>query len=394
MSTTTTINRRNWLKRTALFTTGVALAPGMQAKAAGKAVQSKENFFEYKLAWEWERKMSERPELKARLLANENPFGPSDKTRLAIIESVSIGNRYGHGDAAELISLIAKKEGVSEDHILLGPGSTDLLEKTAITHFIDGGNIVSADPAYMSLVNTAMAFKAEWKKVPLTSNWAHDLKGMEAAIDADTKLIYVCNPNNPTGTLTPADELRAFCSKVADKAPVFVDEAYLEFLENPMASSMVDLVKAGKNVIVARTFSKIHAMAGLRIGYIVALPSTLDKITSMVRSNMGLCVTSLRGALASMDDEIFQNNSRMWTRESREMVYAGLEEMGFDYVPSHTSFILFPIDMEGQPFLKKMYAEGVGVRAFEVSGKPYCRVSMGKKEEMKMFLDSLKKVLI
>lgn len=395
MSTTTTINRRSWLKRTALFTTGVALAPGMHLQARSANSSKKENFFEYKLPWEWEKQFKKQPpELKARLLANENPFGPSEKTRLAIMESVSMGNRYGHGDAATLTSMIAKKEGVSEDYIMLGPGSTDLLEKTAITHFIDGGNVVSADPAYMSLINTAMAFKADWKKVPLTPDWAHDLKGMEAAVDADTKLIYICNPNNPTGTLTPADDLRAFCSKVADQAPIFVDEAYLEFLENPMDSSMIDLVKAGKNVIVSRTFSKIHAMAGLRIGYIVALPSTLEKINSMVRGNMGLCVTSLKGAMASMDDLTFQTNSRIWTGESREMAYAGLEEMGFEYVPSHTSFILFPIDMEGQPFLKKMYAEGVGVRAFEIFGKPYCRVSMGKKEEMTLFLDSLKKVLI
>lgn len=394
MSTTTTINRRNWLKRTALFTTGVALTPGinLQAKTANR---QKENFFEYQMSWEWEKRLkAERPKLKARLLANENPFGPSDKARLAIMESVSGGNRYGHGEAAELISMIAAKEGVSEDYIMLGPGSTDLLEKTAITHFIDGGNIVSADPAYMSLIKTAMAFKADWKKIPLTSDWAHDLKGMEAAVDDDTKLIYVCNPNNPTGTLTPADELRTFCKKMADKAPIFVDEAYLEFLEDPMASSMIDLVKEGKNVIISRTFSKIHAMAGLRIGYIVALPSTLDKISSMVRSNMGLCVTSIRGAMASLEDETFQTNSRMWTKESREIVYAGLDTMGFDFVPSYTSFILFPIDMEGQPFLKKMYETGVGVRAFDVFGKPYCRVSMGKKEEMEMFLDSLKKVLV
>lgn len=391
---TTTINRRNWIKRTALFTAGAAVTPGIGLQAKSSVSSNKENFFEYHLPmWEWEK--AKRPELKARLLANENPFGPSDKTRLAIMESVAMGNRYGHGDAAALISMIAEKEGVSEDHIILGPGSTDLLEKTAITHFMEGGNIVSADPAYMSLIKTAMAFNAEWKKVPLTSDWAHDLKGMEAAVDDDTKLIYVCNPNNPTGTITPADDLRIFCRKMADKVPVFVDEAYLDYLlDDPMKSSMVDLLKEGKNVIIARTFSKIHAMAGLRIGYAVALPETIEKITSMVRSTMGLCVTSLRGAMASLADENFQANSRTWTKDSRELVYAGLEEMGFDFVPSYTSFILFPIALEGQSFLKKMYGEGVGVRAFEVFGKPYCRVSMGTQEEMSMFLDALKKVLV
>ena len=277
---------------------------------------------------------------------------------------------------------------------MIGPGSTDMLEKTAITHFIDGGNVVSADPAYMSLIKTALAFNAEWKSVPLTKDWAHDLPAMEKAIDKKTKLVYVCNPNNPTGTLTPAADLRAFCERVSEKAPVFVDEAYLEFLDNPEASSMVDLVRKGKNVIVARTFSKIHAMAGLRVGYIVAPPQTLEKINSMVRSNMGMNVTSLKGAMASMTDTQFQENSRKWTRETREFTFDQLKSMGFEYVPSYTSFILFPIQMEGEAFLEKMYDKGGGVRFFEIFGSSYCRVSMGTMDEMALFAETLKKVLV
>ena len=151
---------------------------------------------------------------------------------------------------------------------------------------------------------------------------------------------------------------------------------------------------AGKNVIVARTFSKIHAMAGLRMGYMVALPETIEKITAMVRSTMGLCITSLRGAMASLNDTSFHEDSRAWTKENREFVYAELKKIGFDYIPSYTSFILFPIDMPGDTFLKKMYEEGVGVRAFTIDGKPYCRVSMGTAGELKIFMDTLKKVLV
>lgn len=348
-------------------------------------------------AWDWERNYAARPDitkLKARLLANENPYGPSDKVRLAIMESAGKGNRYGHSAAAKLIDMIAEKEGVSAEHIMLGPGSTDMLEKTAITHFIDGGNIVSADPAYMSLIKTAMAFKADWKSIPLTKDWAHDLPAMEAAVDKETKLVYVCNPNNPTGSLTESTALWRFCEKIADKAPVFVDEAYLEFLDKPESASMVGLVKKGKNVIIARTFSKIHAMAGLRVGYIVALPETLEKIKSMVRGNMGMSITSLNGAMASLEDMTFQDNSRKWTKETREYVFDELKSLGFDYVPSHTSFILFPIEMQGKPFLEKMFDKGIGVRAFEVFDKPYCRVSMGNMKEMRLFMETLKKVLV
>ncbi len=332
--------------------------------------------------------------LRARLNANENPFGPSDKVRLAVMESVSTGNRYGHQDAAILRAMIAEKEGVPEDYILLSPGSTDLLEKVAITQFVKGGNVVSADPAYMSLIKTAMAFDADWKQVPLTADYAHDLAAMEAAIDRDTRLVYVCNPNNPTGSITSSAALKAFCSRVSERVPVFVDEAYLEYLDDPAGSTMAGLVAAGKNVIVARTFSKIHAMAGLRMGYMVALPETIEQITSMVRSTMGLCITSLRGAIASLNDTAFHEYSRARTMENREFVYAELKKMGFDYIPSYTSFILFPIDMPGDTFLKKMYGEGVGVRAFTIDEKPYCRVSMGTTEELKIFTDTLKKVLV
>lgn len=386
------IDRRSWLRSTALVTSSFALTPGLKAFAMHEA-SAAPNF----KVWDWERSYAARPDitkLKARLLANENPYGPSDKVRLAIMESAGMGNRYGHSAAAKLIDMIAEKEGVTPEHIMLGPGSTDMLEKTAITHFIDGGNIVSADPAYMSLIKTAMAFKADWKSVPLTKDWAHDLPAMEAAVDKETKLVYVCNPNNPTGSITESKALWSFCEKVADKAPIFVDEAYLEFLDKPESASMVGLVKKGKNVIIARTFSKIHAMAGLRVGYIVGLPETLEKISSMVRGNMGMSITSLKGAMASMEDLTFQENSQKWNKETREYVCEELKKLGFEPVPSYTSFVLFQIEMEGKPFLEKMFGKGVGVRAFEVFDKPYCRVSMGKMKEMKLFVETLKQVLV
>lgn len=386
------IDRRSWLRSTALVTSSFALTPSLKAFAMHEA-SAAPNF----KAWDWERSYAVRPDitkLKARLLANENPYGPSDKVRLAIMEAAGMGNRYGHSAAAKLIDMIAEKEGVTPEHIMLGPGSTDMLEKTAITHFIDGGNIVSADPAYMSLIKTAVAFKADWKSVPLTKEWAHDLPAMEAAVDKDTKLVYVCNPNNPTGSITESKALWSFCEKVADKAPIFVDEAYLEFLDKPESASMVGLVKKGKNVIIARTFSKIHAMAGLRVGYIVGLPETLEKISSMVRGNMGMSITSLKGAMASMEDLQFQKNSQKWNKETREYVCEELKKLGFEPVPSYTSFVLFQIEMAGKPFLEKMFDKGVGVRAFEVFDQPYCRVSMGKMKEMKLFVETLKQVLV
>lgn len=393
-SPTHKLNRRNWLRKATLAGAGFAAAP-FALNAAPGLLPNTASVREILPSLEWERgRIAARPKLKARLLANENPWGPSPDARLAIMEAAASGNRYQHEAAGKLRAMIAAYEGVSEDHILIAPGSSDVLEKMAIMHFMDGGNLVAADPAYMSLIKTAVAMKADWKKVRLTDDWAHDLDGMAKAVDKNTKMVYVCNPNNPTGTLTDFDKLRDFIRNVASEdTTVFVDEAYLEFLPDHMSKSMVSMIKEGKNVVVARTFSKVHGMAGLRIGYGVMLPEMLERVNTIWRSNMSLCKTSLMGAMASLQDTGFQKESVAGTAASREQTVAGLKRLGFEPIPSHTSFMIFPIAMEGQAFLDAMFAKGVGVRAFDIFGKDYCRVSMGTSEEMKIFLAALEKVL-
>lgn len=387
----TKLNRRNWLKSTTLVSTGIAL--GTTTLSSANRLQQKSNMS----FWEWERsntKVIDRSKLKARLLANENPYGPSDSARLAIMDAVSVGNRYGHGDAAKLKTLVAKKEGVPEEYVMLAPGSSELLEKVAVTQFMKGGNIVSADPAYMSLIKTAQAMKAEWKAIPLKDDWSHDLVAMEAAVDYKTKLVYICNPNNPTGTITDGKALMNFCSKVSEKVPVFVDEAYLEFMKAEDKMSMIGLLQKGKNIIISRTFSKAHGMAGIRVGYIVALPKTLDNIRKTFRSNMGLNITALKGAIASIQDQGFVEQCSVMNAEVRDYTMTKLTAMGFKPLPSQTSFILFPMSMSGQPFLDEMYGKGIGVRAFNIFDKDYCRVSIGTKSEMDLFLSAIKEVLV
>jgi len=389
-STSNQLSRRNWLRKATLAGAGLAAAP-FALNAAPGLLPRHASVKEILPSLEWERAtMAARPKLKARLLANENPWGPSPDARLAIMEAAKDGNRYQHEAASNLRKMIAEFEGVSEDHIL-----SDVLEKMAIMHFMNGGNLVAADPAYMSLIKTAMAMKADWKKVRLTDTWAHDLKGMAEAVDKDTKMVYICNPNNPTGTLTDSDDIRSFIREVAtEDTTVFVDEAYLEFLPDYKKKSMVSMIKEGKNVVVARTFSKVHGMAGLRIGYGVMLPSMLEKVNSIWRGNMSLCKTSLMGAMASLEDTDFQKMSVKGTAAARKQTSEGLKKLGFSPVPSHTSFMIFPIAMEGKPFLDAMFAKGVGVRAFDIFGDDYCRVSMGKPEEMDMFLTALQEVLV
>lgn len=390
--TQTTTNRRNWIKSSLIAMGGIALAPSLtlgKNKSAALGAPSQSVLKDITLGFD-----EKAPAVMARLSANENPYGPSHAVSEAISKAVSVGNRYGHEDAAKLISLIAEKEGVSREYIMLGPGSTDLLEKTAISSFLKGGNIVSADPSYMSMINTTRAVGGTWKPVPLLADYAHDLNAMEAAIDADTKVIYVCNPNNPLGSITPAADLKAFCKTVSKKVPIFVDEAYLEYMDDPEGNTMVGLVAEGNDVIVARTFSKIHSMAGLRIGYIVALPERIKQLSSVTRSTMGLCVTSISGALASLQDKTFAAESRDKNTGCRSYLFGELDALGYKYIPSVTNFVIFPIRTDAATFQKTLRDDGVSVRIFDIGGAPWCRVSMGTQPEMEMFVDSLKKVSV
>ncbi|CAZ97017.1 histidinol-phosphate transaminase [Zobellia galactanivorans] len=392
-----TLDRRAWLKRGALTAAGAIAAPYLSYGAFGNepvTIDAQGNlpytpFFKEYLPYEVDKPV----ELLAKLNANENPYGPSPMAVDAMQKYAPKGNRYAWKELYTLIDKIAVLEGVEAETIMMGPGSSDLLEKTAMVFFQNGGNIVSADPSYMSLIKVAEATGATWKPIKLKDDWSHDLPAMEAAIDADTKLVYICNPNNPTGSMTDHEELIDFCSRVSEKVPIFVDEAYLGFLDDAAKKSMVSLINEGKNVMIARTFSKIQGMAGLRVGYMVAQPETLAIIQKITRGGMGISLPSVYAAMASMDDIEFSNKTRKLNSECREYVYSVLDGMGYSYVPSSTSFIIFPIEMEGKAFLEKMTAEGVGVRAFSIMDKNWCRVSMGTMEEMKLFTTALQKVL-
>jgi len=359
----------------------------LQLDAEGNAVYTP--FFKEYIA----EKSPRFPVFEAKLNANENPYGPSPMALEAFKKAAPYGNRYAWKELFELIEKIADFEGVSPKNVIMGPGSSDLLEKTAMALFADGGNVVSADPAYMSLIRVAEAVGGTWKSVPL-KDWSHDLNAMEAAIDEETKLVYICNPNNPTGTITDSSALLDFCSRVSEKVPVFIDEAYLWFLDDGAKHSMVSLVNKGKNVIIARTFSKIHGMAGLRVGYAIAQEAMLEKLQRTTRAGMGISYPSVFAATAAMDDQVFLDKSRTLNQQARDYVFNSLKDMGFAPVPSHTSFMIFPIEMEGKEFLNKMTELKVGVRAFHFMDKNWCRVSMGTLEEMKLFVAAIGKVLV
>ena len=329
----TKIDRRKWLKASALTAGGLMASPylgfsknpslPLDLDAEGNTVYSP--FFKEFLP----ENLREFPVLEAKLNANENPYGPSPMGLEALKKAAAGGNRYAWKELFQLIDKIADFEGVAPKNIMMGPGSSDLLEKTAMVLFMNGGNVVSANPAYMSLIRVAEAAGGTWKPVPLKDDWSHDLDAMEAAIDENTKLVYICNPNNPTGTITDSKKLLDFCSRVSEKVPVFVDEAYLWFLEDGAKHSMVSLINEGKDVIIARTFSKIHGMAGLRVGYAVAQEATLDKLQRITRAGMGISYPiSICGHGSDGRYAPFLDSSRKLNAEARTYTFESLKSHG------------------------------------------------------------------
>lgn len=389
------ISRRDWLKKGTLTLAGITMMPSdIWANAVEVAQKENKSFlFSPKNSFnEFTPPVGLEPQLKAILRANENPYGPPPLAAKAFQEEVFSGNRYAWGTLETLVEILAKKENVKPEQILMAPGSSDILEKVAMVLFQKGGDVISADPSYMSLINVSKSVGGKWKSYKLLSDSQHDLKAMEAGVDENTKLVYVCNPNNPTGSITNATELKDFCSKVSEKVPVFVDEAYIELSDNGIKDSMVSLVSEGKDVMIARTFSKIHGMAGLRIGYLVGKEENIKKINKVTRGGMGITGPSIMAATTSLQGDQFLNMSKAKIAEARDFTKKYLELKGYKFLPSQTNFIIFEIDMDGKDFLDKIYSEQVGVRAFKFWDKNWCRVSIGTMDEMKLFTNAMDKI--
>ena len=380
------LNRRNWLKNSLMMSAGAVAAPALLPANA------------YCEPWlDTPETMPMMPPkggiLRARLSANENPYGPSPKALKAISEAASDGYLYPFSYGAQLRKMIAEQEGVAEEQILLAPGSGSLLVAAAMyySNAKPGGTIISADPTYDQLMRAATMHGAKWDKVPLTAgDYDHNLAEMEKRVGDNTSLMYVCNPNNPTGVTIDPVALRAFVDRVSAKKPVFVDEAYIHYTSDPKKFSVIENVKKGQDVLVARTFSKIYGMAGLRLGYLVGQPDTLAAISKWGGGPGGLTMTTLRAALACYTDDEFIKYSLTKGLESREFLYQTLKTNGYTYLPSGTNFVLFPIRIKGEDFVTRMMDQGVSIRQWKFDGQYWCRVSLGTMPQMQAFADGLK----
>jgi len=368
-------NRRDWFKTALALTAGVPLGMSLSQQLMASPVSEIE-----RARW------GKRPvaPIKIRLNSNENPYGPSEKAKQAIQQVLLEGNRYAFGVQEELKAILAKKEGVTPEHISIGAGSGDLLCQAGVAFGVEGGKILSAFPTFPLLMNYAQEFRATWDKVNVNEKLELDYEAIAARVTSETKLVFICNPNNPTGTLVDPTIVKQFCEEVSKKVIVYVDEAYLEFLQPKQQLSMVDLVKKEENVVVSKTFSKIYGLAGLRIGYVIGKP---ELITKIARYHMGISNNqpAIAAAKASLGDESFMEHCRSKNEEARNHLTAYLDKKGIWYGESHTNFLFFPAKSDAAQVLTKLEERGIGIRLWDYNNQQWYRVSIGTLEEMKVF---------
>ncbi|OIN59383.1 hypothetical protein BLX24_10430 [Arsenicibacter rosenii] len=389
------LSRRQWLKSGLLASAGTMALPAFVNEAYATALTGPYGtvYADRERELAFEAALAAAPQLKARLSANENPWGPSAKAKEALIKSVDTSFLYAGPVVMELRKMIAQQAGVSEEHILLGAGSSELLS-ASVMMAAPKGKILMADPCYISSRDDKSDSSGmQLDKVALTKDYQYDLNAMAPRVSSQTSLVYICNPNNPTGVMLPAEQLRSFCESMSPKAPVLVDEAYIDYAPNPKTDSMVDCIRKGQNVIVLRTMSKLHAFAGLRVGYAIAQPAMIKELRKYCSGGFSISTPSAAAALASLADTEFQNFALQKTNESKKFLYDFLKQADYSWLPSSTNFVLFPLRMKSQPFMAKMMEEGVSVRRWEFDNQHWCRVSIGTLDQMKAFAGAFQKVV-
>jgi histidinol-phosphate aminotransferase len=387
-----TINRRSWIKTSALMAGGLAVASGTLEKLSAMPLKHDGGELTNSCLTDREAVLQAPPVMKARLSANENPFGPSPAAKKAIQEAIDTSYQYPFANTRTLMTKIATYEGITAQNILMDAGSTPILAAAGTFYGMNGKEIISGEVSYDDLPSHAARLGAKWVKVPMTADFKLDLDAMEAKVTANTGLVYICNPNNPTATVVDTQKLKDFCDRVSKKTMVFVDEAYIDYMPDPKSASMIDMVKNGSNIIVARTFSKLYGFAGLRCGYIVAQPQIVRTLSSYTAGMMSLNALTIAAAVAAYQETDFLKDALKKTLASKEYLYSVLKKEGYDYIPSSANFVLFPIKMDAQRFVTEMNNKGVSVRPWKMNGKDYCRVSIGRMDEMQAFAEAFKQL--
>jgi histidinol-phosphate aminotransferase len=323
-----------------------------------------------------------------KLASNENPLGSSPKALAALNGGISTLHRYPDGGAIRLREALADRWKVTPDQVVLGNGSDEILGLLARTFLAPGDEAVMADQTFVIYKMEVTAAHGKPIIVPL-KQWRHDLQAMADAITDRTRLLLVCNPNNPTGTMVSAAEVERLLARVPDHVVVVFDEAYFEYVRSEQFPDSMSYVTQGRNVIVLRTFSKIYGLAGLRIGYGVATAEIVNFL-NRIRPPFNANSLAQRAALAALGDDEHVAQSRAVNGAGMAQMVTGLASIGFEPIPSEANFVYVDIGRDGRAVFEALLREGIIVRHIEGSR---VRVTIGLEEENREFLAAFKRVI-
>ena len=390
------LSRRQWLKSSGLVAGGAmatgsltpSLLPALESDALhvidGQTTAAGFAAHEDMVA------IARRADGPIRLASNENPYGMAPSARKAIEAGWKQHSWYSAPSLPNLKQIYADSVGVPADHIMIVAGSSELLSIVCLAYGMKG-DVLTPWPTYEGLPRYAESLGIRVHKVPLAADFTHDLDTMDRRLTQAVDLTFVCNPNNPTGNLTNNATLRTFVSNASRRSMVLVDEAYHDFVSDPSYSSLVDMVKKGENVIISRTASKIHGLAGLRTAFVIARPDIIARLQPLSTSAPG--VFGALGAAASIQDTAFQAMVKQRNIEGREIMKTALTKMGRKITESQTNFVFFHAGMPVEQVQKAMLAKGFMIgRAFP----PYTdwtRISIGTPDEMRAVAAALPEVL-
>ncbi|MDD3852281.1 MAG: histidinol-phosphate transaminase [Syntrophomonadaceae bacterium] len=327
-----------------------------------------------------------------KLASNENPLGPAPRAIEAISNMLTEIHLYPDANCFNLKKALSSYHDVPTTGILIGNGSDELLKLLAETFLSSGDQIIVGQPTFSEYEFTALIMGAECIEVPL-KDFTHDLPAMLDAITPKTKMIIICNPNNPTGTIVNRMQIKEFMSKLPPDILVVFDEAYYEYVESPEYSTGLEYLAQGRNVIVLRTFSKIYGLAALRIGY--GLTSTeIAQAVERVMEPFNVNSPAQIGAVAALQDQEHVKRSRELNKQGKQYLYNEFKRMGLTYVPTEANFIFMDTGVDGREVFNRLLKLGVIVRTGDIFGLPtFIRVTVGTAEENQRFTTSLEKVL-
>ncbi len=323
-----------------------------------------------------------------KLASNENPLGPSPKATAAIKKAVEGLNRYPDGSGFHLSQALAKKYEVDSSRIVLGNGSNELIELAVRTFVQPGDEVISAEPSFVVYRMITQAAGGMNVIVPC-KDMRHDLDAMADRITQKTKIVFIANPNNPTGTMNTKAEMDRFMERVPDHVIVAVDEAYFEYVTHADYPDSVDYLKAGKDVLALRTFSKIYGLAGLRIGYGITTAG-IAELMNKVRQPFNTNSLAQVGALAALADRKHVEKTIAINNEGKQYLYQSFQQLGVSYIPTETNFILFETRLDGRELYDALLKQGVIIRPM---GGKRLRVTIGLPEENKRFVAELEKIV-